>query len=164
MYTLQRLQLVDRPLDQVFDFFQKPENLAAITPPSLDFQLLSPSPVPMEQGRVIDYTIRVMGVKLRWRSLISDHQPPLRFVDQQLKGPYSFWHHEHRFEDLGDRTRLIDEVHYTLPLYLPFSSLIHRFYVRPRLEDIFDYRAQVFARLFGGVIENGETAGELLCE
>lgn len=161
---MQRQQIVERPLDQVFDFFQKPENLAAITPPDLDFQLLSPSPVRMEKGRIIDYTIRVMGIKIRWRSLISDHHPPQRFIDQQLKGPYSFWHHEHQFEDLGDRTRLIDEVRYALPLYLPFSVLIHRTFVRPRLEAIFDHRAQVFARLFNGVAEQSNATGELLCE
>ncbi|MGV6858438.1 MAG: SRPBCC family protein [bacterium] len=162
MHTLKRHQIVDRPLEQVFDFFQRPENLALITPDDLDFQLLSPSPVPMEQGRLIDYTVRVLKVRVRWRTLISDHRPPYRFVDQQIKGPYSFWHHEHRFEDLGDRTRLLDEVYYALPLYMPFAGLIHRLYVRPRLEAIFDFRANYFAQRFGGDIDSPDTSGEPL--
>ena len=92
-YTLKRELWVDQPLEKVFPFFERPENLALITPPRLAFRLLTPSPVQMEQGRVIDYTIRVLGKQVRWRSIISTYCPPHSFVDEQLLGPYSFWHH-----------------------------------------------------------------------
>ena len=98
VHTLERAQWLDRPPEEVFRFFERPENLAQVTPSSLDFRLLTPSPVPMGQGRIIDYTIRVAGVRVRWRTLVSTYDPPFCFVDEQLSGPYSFWHHTHRFE------------------------------------------------------------------
>lgn len=152
LYTLSRTQWVDRPLERVFPFFERPENLALITPPSLGFRLLTPSPVRMAQGRVIDYTIRLLGVRVRWRSLISTYDPPHCFVDEQLLGPYSFWHHTHRFEPQGAGTRLSDEVRYALPAYLPgpIAATLYRWQVRPALERIFDYRHRQFRRLFGG--------------
>lgn len=152
IYKLTREQWVKRPLERVFPFFEKPENLALITPASLGFRLLTPSPVVMERGRIIDYTIRLMGVRVRWRSLISSYQPPYHFVDEQLMGPYSFWHHSHDFEESGGGTRLRDEVRYALPAVLPgpLAAALHRWQIQPRLEQIFDYRQQQFQRLFGG--------------
>jgi ligand-binding SRPBCC domain-containing protein len=160
IHTLQREQWVDRPLEKVFPFFERPENLALITPPSLGFRLLTPSPVAMEQGRIIDYTIRVLGVRVRWRSLISTYEPPFRFVDEQLMGPYSFWHHTHRFAAEGSGTRLLDEVRYALPAYLPqpLATLLHRLQVEPTLKHIFDYRQHQFRRLFGGQPTPGDAA------
>lgn len=157
LHVLEREQWVDRPLARVFPFFEKPENLALITPPSLGFRLLTPSPVNMEQGRIIDYTIRVMGARVRWRSLISTYQPPHCFVDEQLLGPYSFWHHTHRFEQAGGGTRLVDEVRYALPALLPgpLAAAVHGWQVRPMLERIFDFRQQQFQRLFGGSAATG---------
>jgi len=153
IHLLQRKQWVSQPLHSIYEFFERPENLSIITPDSLDFKLLTPSPVTMEQGRIIDYTIRFMGIPIRWRSIISTHQPPECFVDEQLKGPYSFWHHAHRFESYKGGTMLTDEVHYALPLYLPWpiSSWIHRLFVRPELERIFDYRREQFNRLFNSL-------------
>jgi ligand-binding SRPBCC domain-containing protein len=144
--------VVERPLERVFPFFEKPENLALITPPALAFRLLTPSPVPMERGRVIDYEIRILGLGLGWRSIISSYDPPHYFVDEQLKGPYAFWHHAHWFEAQGTSTVLRDRVHYALPRLLvpPLRQAAHGLYVRPFLERIFDYRAQVFRSLFGG--------------
>lgn len=157
LYTLSRQQWVNRPLDNVFPFFERPENLALITPPSLDFRLLTPSPVQMKQGRIIDYTIRVLGARVRWRSIISMYRPPHLFVDEQLIGPYSFWHHTHRFQDEGKGTRLLDKIRYALPTLLPdvLADLIHRWHVSPTLDQIFDYRRDKFQRLFGGA--TGET-------
>lgn len=152
IYTLQRELWVARPRERVFPFFAQPENLALITPPSLRFRLLTPSPVTMEKGRVIDYTIRVMGLPTRWRTLITHYDPPWCFVDEQLSGPYSFWHHTHRFEPRDGGTLLFDEVHYALPILLfgPARHLFHTLYIRPTLERIFDYRQQVFQGLFNG--------------
>lgn len=151
VYTLQREQWVAEPLERVFPFFSRPENLALITPRSLGFRLLTPRPVNMEKGRTIDYTIRLLGLRVRWRTLITRYDPPRCFVDEQLSGPYSFWHHTHRFEHHNGGTLLNDEVHYALPMVLvgPARDLVHSLYVRPALLQIFDYRQQVFASLFG---------------
>jgi ligand-binding SRPBCC domain-containing protein len=152
VHRLTRRQWVARPLQRVFPFFAQPENLALITPPALAFRLLTPEPVIMEQGRHIDYTLHVLGLPTRWRTLISHFDPPLCFVDEQLAGPYSFWHHTHRFSEQRGGTLLEDEVRYALPVLLPWPvrDIVHALYVRPTLERIFDYRAQVYARLFGG--------------
>ena len=153
LYNLQREQWVARSLEDVFPFFARPENLALITPPSLGFRLLTPQPVVMEKGRIIEYTLRVLGLPTRWRTLITRYEPPWCFVDEQLCGPYSFWHHSHRFESRDGGTLLHDDVRYALPVPLagPARELVHAFYVRPALERIFDYRRQVYARLFGGI-------------
>lgn len=158
VYKLQREQWVASPPPRIFPFFAQPENLALITPPSLRFRLLTPGPVAMEKGRIIDYTIRVMGLPVRWRTLITHYEPPSCFVDEQLAGPYSFWHHTHRFEPRDGGTRLYDEVRYALPMALPgpAGTLVHALYVQPYLERIFDYREQVFTGLFGGIPENGK--------
>lgn len=151
LFRLERDQTVSQPLAEVFPFFESPENLHQITPATLDFRLLTPSPVTMNAGRVIDYTIRFKRVKLRWRTLITDYTPPRRFTDEQLKGPYSYWQHVHEFEDLDGHTRLTDRVTYGLPVGLPdfAARLLNRTLVRPELEKIFDYRHKVFRRLFG---------------
>lgn len=150
IYRLKREQWIDRPLERLFPFFERPENLALITPPSLEFRLLTPGLVKMEQGRIIDYTIRVLGIRIRWRSIISTYQPPFCFVDEQLMGPYSYWHHCHRFRKSGNGTKMIDDVHYALPLYLPrlLREILHRWYVRPNLEQIFDYRERQYKKFF----------------
>ncbi len=150
-YTLNRKQVVSRPLENIFTFFTKAENLALITPPSLAFRVLTPSPVTVERGRIIDYTIRLLGVEVRWRSMITTYEPPLYFVDEQIMGPYSFWHHAHTFERRGTSTVIHDQVRYALPLCLSGipQDLLHRLYVRPNLQHIFDYRRDVIARMFG---------------
>ncbi len=155
VYTLKREQVVPRPLENVFPFFTKAENLALITPPSLGFRVLTPSPVAMDRGRIIDYTIKLLGVEVRWRSMITTFEPPLRFVDEQIMGPYSFWHHTHTFETRGADTLVCDEVRYALPLPMPGipRDLLQRMYVRPNLEYIFDYRRDVIAKMFGSVVQ-----------
>ncbi len=162
VFELAGEQWVARPRDRLFPFFAQPENLALITPPELGFQLLTPSPVSMAQGRLIDYRIRVMGLPVRWRTLISCYEPPERFVDEQLMGPYSFWYHEHRFESLDGGTLLIDRVRYALPLAAggPFGEALHSLYIRPSLERIFDYRREVFASLFGAPASTQTTRAE----
>lgn len=151
LFTLQRQQIVHGDLESVFPFFERPENLIIITPPSLGFRVLTPSPVPMNQGRIIDYTIRVKGIKLRWRSIITDYEPPHLFSDEQLKGPYSYWRHTHQFEAMGDATKLSDHVTYALPSAIPspLTDAVNRFFVEPQLKHIFDYRQRKFAELFG---------------
>jgi hypothetical protein len=132
-------QFVARPLFEVFEFFSRPENLARITPPSLGFVILTPSPIEMKAGTLIDYTIRLAGIPLRWRTLISVYDPPNRFVDEQLKGPYAYWHHTHRFSSVEGGTMIHDEIRYALP-FGPFGMLAHCLFVRRNLERIFSYR------------------------
>ncbi len=151
IHTLQRQQVVPQPIDKVFPFFTKPENLALITPKSLSFRVLTPSPVTIEQGRIIDYTIKLIGVPVRWRSMITTYNPPWCFVDEQMKGPYSFWHHMHTFERRGESTVIHDAVRYALPLFLvwPLRDAVHRLYIHPALDHIFEYRRNVIQQTFG---------------
>lgn len=147
---LSRRQWVDSPQERVFVFCERAENLSRITPASLGFRVLTPSPVAMREGRAIDYRIRLAGVPVAWRSEIPVYRPPHRFVDRQLRGPYTLWHHRHRFESDGQRTCIVDRVRYVLPRWLPrhIEEVVHDFWVRPYLNRIFDYRAQVFSELF----------------
>jgi len=147
IHTLEKEQLIKKPLSEVFSFFENPENLARITPPSLGFIILTPTPIIMKKGTVIDYTVRVMGLKVHWRSLISCYEPPHKFVDEQLKGPYKYWHHTHRFIEKPEGTLITDKVGYALP-FGPLGSIMHRLTVKKQLEDIFEYRQQVIVDYF----------------
>jgi ligand-binding SRPBCC domain-containing protein len=147
VFELRRTQVVKRPLEEVFSFFQDPSNLARITPPELGFQILTPAPIPMGKGALIDYTVRVAGWPLRWTSLISEYDPPRRFVDVQVKGPYSFWHHAHLFAAHPEGTLIEDVIHYALP-FGPFGRWAEPLMVRRQLRAIFDYRSQVIGKLF----------------
>lgn len=149
VHVLERSQAVAAPLDEVFAFFGRPENLAVITPPDLGFQILTPSPIAMKEGAIIDYVVRVSGVPMRWRTMITGYEPPYRFVDEQLDGPYSFWHHSHTFaarEDGG--TDLGDTVRYALP-FGPLGDLVHALIVRRQVEGIFAFRRTFIRDRFG---------------
>jgi len=134
-----------RPLDEVFAFFANAGNLQALTPPWLHFRISSPLPVEMRRGARIDYQIRLYGVPLRWRSEITAWEPPHRFVDEQLRGPYRLWRHEHLFRAEGDRTRVTDQVRYAVL----GGALVDRLLVRRQLESIFRYRYERIAALLG---------------
>lgn len=147
IYTLRQEQLVNRPRGEVFAFFARPENLQVITPPWLGFVVLTPSPVRMKEGAVIDYTLRPMGLPMRWTSIITEYEAPLRFVDQQLIGPYSYWHHTHTFSETRQGTLIVDEVRYIVP-FGPIGRLAHALYVEGALDKIFDYRKSVIEKAF----------------
>jgi len=147
IHTLTRKQVLASPVEPVFDFFRAPENLALITPRWLDFKILTPLPLEMKEGTVIDYTIRWLGFPVRWKTLITDYQPPLRFVDQQIQGPYSFWHHTHTFVQKGENTEMTDEVRYALPFPV-IGEMLHMLIVQQQLQVIFDYRARAIAEIF----------------
>ena len=143
VYQLEKTQRFEHSRAVVFAHFERAELLADLTPSWLNFVLLTPPPIHMYQGRIIDYTIRQFGWRLRWRSMISHYKAPEYFVDEQLKGPYSFWYHDHRFiENEDGSTTMIDKVHYALPNWLPtfLSQWINRFWVGPQLKKIFAYR------------------------
>jgi ligand-binding SRPBCC domain-containing protein len=147
IYTLKQKQVLSRPLKEVFAFFARPENLQQITPPELGFQIITPSPIVMEKGSLIDYQIRLSGLPFRWRTLISSYNPPHEFVDEQIKGPYSFWHHRHQFYAEGDETVIEDTVTYTIPFGI-LGRIVHTLFIRAKLRKIFEYRQAIIERWF----------------
>lgn len=148
LYELKKTQMLPIARDQVFTFFERPENLAKLTPPSLGFQILTPSPIEMKAGSLIDYTVRVLGMSLRWTTLITDYDPPHQFVDVQLKGPYSFWHHTHQFEKADGGTQMTDTVRYAMPFGI-LGRVAHRLFVTRQLQRIFRYRSEVLEAFVG---------------
>jgi ligand-binding SRPBCC domain-containing protein len=143
---LEREQVVARPLDEVFRFFSMAANLERLTPPWLRFSVVTPEPIEMRSGTLIDYRLRVRGVPIRWRSRIEEWHENAKFVDRQLRGPYRLWHHTHEFESDGDRTLVRDRVDYALP-FGPLGEVAHRVVVARDLRRIFDYRREVVGRL-----------------
>lgn len=147
VHVLERSQRLPRPPEEVFPFFADAFNLEAITPAWLHFRVLTPAPVSMAAGTRLEYRLRLHGLPLRWSTRIEVWEPPLRFVDVQLRGPYRLWHHTHTFEPDGDGTLMRDRVRYALPLG-PLGELAHAALVRRDLERIFAFRhAVVRARL-----------------
>ena len=134
----------DAPLDEVFPFFADPRNLEALTPPWLRFEIRTPSPIEMRAGTLIDYRLRVHGLPLRWRSEITAWDPPHLFVDEQRRGPYRFWRHEHRFAVDGAGTLVEDDVTYAVL----GGALFERLFVRRDLDRIFAFRREVLRTAF----------------
>lgn len=132
----------------MFAFFSDAANLERLTPPFLGFTILTPQPIEMRSGTVIDYRIRLSGLPMTWRTLIEDYEPGVRFVDVQLRGPYRTWRHTHTFRDAEGGTEIGDRVAYELPLG-PLGRLAHAVFVKRQLRAIFAYRAQVMADMFG---------------
>lgn len=146
-YRLERSQIVPRPLDEVFPFYSDPGNLRRLTPEWLGFTILTPE-VEMRTGARIDYRVRPLGVPQRWTSLISVWDPPHRFVDEQVRGPYRRWHHLHEFRAVEGGTEISDTVTYALP-FGPLGRVAHALFVQRQLRAIFEYRERKVVELFG---------------
>jgi len=154
--TLQtELWLPHRP-DDIFPFFAEAGNLDALTPPWLHFEVLTPTPIVMRVGTLIDYRIRVRGVPFRWRTEIAEWQPPHRFVDVQLRGPYTLWRHTHTFDEHDGGTLCGDQVRYRPR----GGALVHWLFVRRDVENIFQFRQQRMKELLG--LNAIEVAGKSL--
>jgi ligand-binding SRPBCC domain-containing protein len=147
-YRLERSQTVARPRAEVFAFFSDAANLQRITPSFVGFQLLTPPPVPIAEGTLIDYRIRLYGVPVRWRTRIERFEPGVAFSDIQLKGPYRSWHHRHTFTDVPGGTRMDDVVDYEIPFGV-LGRVARAIFVARSLERIFDYREKIIDELFG---------------
>lgn len=148
-HTLNRAQRLSQPPEAVFAFFGDAGNLEVLTPPSLRFDIVTPRPIEMRVGALIEYRLRVRGLPIMWLTRIDEWEPARRFVDVQLAGPYALWHHTHTFEpDGAGGTVMRDQVRYALPLW-PASEPVHRLFVARELAAIFTYRGQEVARQFG---------------
>ena len=149
-HTLHATQFIARPIDEVFDFFARPENLGRITPSGMGFELLT-TETAMRAGLTIDYRIRpLLGIPTRWRTEISRYDPPTHFADIQARGPYRRWEHTHTFGAVDGGTLIEDDVVYELP-FGPLGEIVHRLFVRAELRKIFRHRARTIASIFATV-------------
>ncbi len=141
MYSLQFL-----PFDQkkVFDFFSEARNLESITPQNLNFKIINVSTPEITEGTLIDYKLKIHGVPVSWKTLISEWDVPNKFIDQQLKGPYSVWHHTHEFHSFFGGTLMIDRVKFKLPMGT-LGNMVAGTFVQSDVENIFKYRRSVIA-------------------
>ena len=146
-----------RARSEVFPFFAEARNLQTLTPPWLKFEVLTPSPIILRPGALIDSRITVHGLPIRWRTEITEWDPPHRFVDVQLSGPYTLWHHTHTFEERDGGTVCADRVRYRPR----GGALIHWLFVRRDVQRIFQYRQQRLNELFGSVVNKSVASGAI---
>ncbi len=145
VHVLQRCQRLGVSIDRAFAFYGEARNLEAITPPWLGFEVTTPGAIEMRAGALIDYRLKLHGVGVRWRTRIEAWEPPVRFVDVPLQGPYALWEHTHTFQRDGeDAVAIGDRVRYALPLG-PLGELAHASFVGRDLWRIFDYRTRAVA-------------------
>jgi ligand-binding SRPBCC domain-containing protein len=149
VHILEREQRVPLPIADAFGFYGDALNLERITPPLLKFEVTTPGPIEMGVGTLIEYRLKLHRVPVRWRTRIEAWEPPRRFVDAQVKGPYTLWEHTHTFEEDGPEATIIrDRVRYSIP-FGPLGELADRVLVRRDLKQIFDYRRDAVARELG---------------
>ncbi len=130
-------------LERVFEFFSDAGNLEALTPPWVNFHILTPRPIAMKAGTEIEYRLKIRGLPVKWRTLIRTWEPPHRFVDEQARGPYRMWIHEHTFTEKDGGTLVADYVRYAVA----FDFLVHGLFVKRDVERIFEFRREALQRM-----------------
>lgn len=149
IYKLEREQTVPITIEQAWDFFSSPKNLKKITPDYLGFEIKSDNTDEMYAGMIITYIVKpLLSIPLSWMTEIKYVDKPNYFVDEQLVGPYKIWHHEHHFEEVDGGVKMIDRVHYVLPLGF-LGRIAHSLFVKRQLQEIFDYRIVAINKEFG---------------
>lgn len=137
---------IPAPIEEVFAFFSDAHNLEKLTPPYLKFNVLTPHPIKMQKGALIDYKLSLRGLPMTWKTEITDWVPGVMFADNQLKGPYKKWYHTHRFESKDGGTLMKDRIEYIIPGGF-LEPLIYPF-VKKDVESIFDFRTKVMNEMF----------------
>ena len=145
MFMLESNLKLSAPLVKVFPFFSDARNLELLTPAFLRFEVLTPDPIVLGVGALIDYKLKIRGLPIRWQSEIIAWKPPYRFVDEQRRGPYRTWIHEHTFQEVNSETVVCDHVRYD---HLG-GKLVNQLVVGPDVRRIFEYRKRVLKELFG---------------
>ncbi len=149
IYTLSVSQLLNMSMNEAWEFFSSPQNLAKITPPHMGFVITSGQPGKMFAGQIITYKVSPLpGLKTNWVTEITHVAEQQFFVDEQRFGPYSMWHHEHHFEIQDNRVLMTDRVSYKLPFGF-LGKLAHWLFVRKQLQKIFEYRELTLKKMFG---------------
>jgi ligand-binding SRPBCC domain-containing protein len=143
-FRLNTAMWLPRPVNEVFAFFANAGNLNSLTPEWIRFRIVTPLPIIMKCGVLIDYRLRLRGVPIAWQSEITAWEPPFRFVDEQRRGPYRRWIHEHRFLERNGGTEVIDNVDYAVT----GGRLVHKLLVARDLQAIFEFRQCKLIEIF----------------
>lgn len=138
---------IKRPIKEVFEFFSNAENLDLLTPPELRFKILTPGPVTMKKNAIIDYKLYLFHIPFYWRTRITVWEPPFRFIDEQVKGPYHIWIHEHSFLENGTSTIMIDNIQFLSKGYF-LEPILNKLFVEKKVKDIFSYREKKLLEIF----------------
>jgi ligand-binding SRPBCC domain-containing protein len=150
MYQLKRTQFIKADIQTCWEFFSSPKNLKLITPPYMGFEVKVDLPEKMYEGLMIEYTVKpLLGIPMSWITEIKTVKENEFFVDEQRKGPYSIWHHEHHFKQVEGGVEMTDIVSYVIPLGI-LGKIAHPIIVRRKLEEIFAYRFQKVEEIFNG--------------
>ena len=150
VYTIKTVQNIPISLEEAWDFFSKPSNLAAITPDNLGFNIISKHHGErMYQGQIIEYTVKpILGIPLYWMTEITHVKEGAYFVDEQRFGPYTMWHHQHHFKAVDGGVEMTDIVHYKIPFWF-LGDIANTLFVKKQLQGIFDFRWKKVEDLFG---------------
>ena len=154
IHVLEQSQDLPISLEEAWEFFSTPRNLDEITPSDLGFKIKYLPDEFMYQGQIITYDVMIFpGLWMPWVTEIKAVEKNKQFVDEQRFGPYSLWHHLHRFEEIEGGVRMLDRVHYAVglgPIPLPLiGSIVDAMVVRPKLERVFSYRKEILEKRFG---------------
>jgi ligand-binding SRPBCC domain-containing protein len=149
IYTLHKKQQLPISLDKAWEFLSNPKNLKVITPDYMSFNMVSHIDRPLYTGQIIQYIVTpLLGIKTQWVSEITHIEEKKYFVDEQMYGPYALWHHKHFVKEIPGGVELEDIIDYKVPLGI-LGQLVHPFLVKPKLEEIFNYRQEKLLELFG---------------